>query len=446
MRRGTTAAVEAMAPRLARLGKVGLAPAVICIAHLFYGAAVPLAALILSACLLAVLAGLLLSTETRRSLDRLSPSWPIICLFAAVLLIALATLTPWAPGGLHPIWDWSGATASSTMDRSATVLEILKLIGLAAPFVIGAVLGARGETGRSLYAAILGVGGLYAMFSLVVFLSSAAPGSSGNRLAGGFESANVAGSVFGVLLIMAIAWAVRAWRRTPGMSLAHRTTAIAPTLALILLALGCLLLTASRGAIGATSLALALFFGWAAMDNRRSRWSTIAAGALVISVAAVVYIQGNTLFVDRFAAMTGDTTRADLLEPHWNAFLRAPLFGYGLGTWSEVNNQIMTSQSFDALSATVILHNVYVQWLEEAGIIGAAPMFLLIAVILGATGWRAYRRRRNRALIVGLLLATLVVLLHAAVDVSLNTPSFCAFWALLLGLGFGLSQAPSRSS
>lgn len=446
MRRETTAAVEAMAPKLVRLGKAGLAPAVIWIAHFFYGAAVPLAALILSACLLAVLAGLLLSTETRRNLDRLSLSWPIICLFAAVLLIALATLTPWAPGGSHPIWDWSGATASSTMDRSATVLEILKLIGLAASFVIGTVLGARGETGRSLYAAILGVGGVYALFSLVVFLSSAASGPSGNRLAGGFESANVAGSLFGVLLIMAIAWALRAWRGMPGTFLAQRTTAIAPTLALILLALGCLLLTASRGAIGATGLALALFFGWAAMDNRGSRWPTIAAGALVISVAAVVYMQGNTLFVDRFGAMTGDTTRADLLEPHWDAFLRAPLFGYGLGTWSEVNNQIMTSQNFDALSATVILHNVYVQWLEEAGIIGAAPMFLLIAVILGATGWRAYRRRRNRALIVGLLLATLVVLLHAAVDVSLNTPSFCAFWALLLGLGFGLSQAPSRSS
>ena len=36
------------------------------------------------------------------------------------------------------------------------------------------------------------------------------------------------------------------------------------------------------------------------------------------------------------------------------------------------------------------------------------------------------------------------MLLHAAVDVSLNTPSFEAFWTLILGLGFALSQASSR--
>jgi hypothetical protein len=72
-------------------------------------------------------------------------------------------------------------------------------------------------------------------------------------------------------------------------------------------------------------------------------------------------------------------------------------------------------------------------------------MFLLIVVVLGVTAWRTFRRPRNQSLLTGLLCASLIVLLHAGVDVSLNTLSFCAFWSLLLGLGFGLSQASSRA-
>lgn len=425
--------------------RVGVAPALIFVSHFFYGAALPVPALVLLASLLAVLAGLLASSDARRRLDEMSPAWTLAVLFGAVLLAALASLTPWVAGGAHPIWVWSGGAPASTLDRSATVIEILKLVGLAAPFLIGSVLGLRSDHGRTLYGAILGLGGIYALISLVVFLGEAAMGTSGARLSGGFESANIAGALFGVLSMMAFAWMFRSWRRTEGASLTDRTGSIAPVLAVAILFILCLLLTASRGALAATGLALALFLGWAAMDNRKARVTMIVAGAVVVSAAAIVYLRGNTLFADRFLDVGTDTTRADLLAPHWRAFLKAPLFGYGLGSWSEVNNQIMTSRNFDALATTVILHNAYVQWLEEAGIVGSAPMALLLLVILGSTAWRAWRRSRNRALIIGLLLSSLIVLLHATVDVSLNTPSFCAFWSLLLGLGFGLSQASSRS-
>ena len=66
----------------------------------------------------------------------------------------------------------------------------------------------------------------------------------------------------------------------------------------------------------------------------------------------------------------------------------------------------------------------------------------LIALILGVIGWRAVQRPRNRGLLIGILASSLLILAHAAVDVPLNTPSFEAFWALLLGIGFALAQAP----
>ncbi|MDP3406191.1 MAG: O-antigen ligase family protein [Brevundimonas sp.] len=244
---------------------------------------------------------------------------------------------------------------------------------------------------------------------------------------------------------MAIAWGVQRWSQAGTRTHVERITDLAPVLALILLFLACLLLTASRAAISATGLAVILFLGWAALDNRRSRWPLMALGGVLVLGAVLLLVQGNTLFADRFGTLAeGDSIRSAVAAAHWQAFLDSPLLGYGLGSYAQVNNQIMTQANAGALSVSVIQHNAYLQWLEEAGVIGAAPMFALIAVILGTTAWRAYRRPRNRILVVGLLAGSLIVLLHAAVDVSLNTPSFVAFWTLMLGLGFAMSQASSR--
>jgi O-antigen ligase len=423
---------------------IGAAPAMIFIGHQFFGAALNIFAFVLLSALSVILVLVLLSGQARRRLDRLSPAWLVIGLFAATLAVALMSLTSWAPGGAHPIWSWSGGNPASTINRSATALEIIKLLGLAAPFLIGCIFGAWTESARRLYGLILAIGAVYAIVSLVMFLARIGPLAS-SRLNGGFESANIAGTLFGVLAVMAAAWSLRAWTRMDRLGLADRVTAMAPQIALGLLFLACLLLTASRAAIGATGLALALFAGWAAFNNRQARWPIMALGLTVIAVAIAVFLQGNTLFIDRFEGLAGDTSRIDLLAPHWQAFLDAPLSGYGLGSFAQVNDQIATSQTAAALSSTVILHNVYVQWLEEAGLVGAIPMFLLIVVVLGVTAWRTFRRPRNQSLLTGLLCASLIVLLHAGVDVSLNTLSFCAFWSLLLGLGFGLSQASSRA-
>lgn len=445
-RRGGDQVPAGLPARIGTWVGAALVPAVIFAAHVFYGAAVNAPALILFACLFAILIGTLISPGARRDLDRLSPFGTLFGLFTAVVLVAVFSLTPWVPGGSQPIWEWSAGMPSSTINRSATAVEILKLLGLTVPFLIGCVYGARTGSARRLYAVVLCTGAVYALFNLVVFLGQGGVNTSGSRLSGGFDSANVAGTVFGILIVMSIAWLFGSWSRLERQSVADRLTATVPLVALVLLFLACLLLTASRGALGATCLALALFSGWVSLDSRRVRWPMIAMGAGIIVVATVVYTQGNTLFVDRFEQFAEDSSRGDLLGPHWRAFLHAPLFGYGLGTYPEVNNQIMTSQNVEALSETVVLHNVYVQWLEEAGIVGAAPMFLVLVVILGATTWRAVSRERNRTLVVGLLAASLLVLAHSSVEVSLNTPSFCALWSLLLGLGFAMSQATMRSA
>lgn len=423
------------------LAAVGIAPALIYTAHAFFGAALDLPALLLFAALCLVLVGALAFRRVHEDLNRLTPVWLLFGLFACTILIALLSLTDWSPEGSHPLWAWLGLPGASTLNRSATSVEILKLIGLGACFALGCIMGARPSRARRTVGMILALGAVYSAVSLIVFLTKTSVNLSGVRLSGGFESANVAGTQFGCLIVLAVAWGIRVWNQGNPLDQMARITDMAPVVALALLFGGCLLLTASRGAIGATGLALALLAAWAALDNRRARWPLILGGAALAIGVVVFYLQGNTLFVDRFGLLAQKADgRAPLIAAHWEAFQKAPLFGYGLGTFSEVNNQVMTSQNATDLSTTIVLHNAYLQWLEEAGLIGSAPFFLLLAIVLGATGWRAFVRRRNRTLVVGLLATSLVVLLHAAVDVSLNTPSFEAFWSLILGLGFSLSQ------
>ncbi|MFC5345626.1 O-antigen ligase family protein [Brevundimonas staleyi] len=430
---------------LRRWGVLGLAPAVIFSAHFLFGAWLDLPALWMFALLSAVLFVGLLNPASQRDLAHLRPWAALLILFAAVVLVAALSLTTLLPGDPNPLWAWAGLPASSTLNRSATTIEIIKLLGLGAVFVLGCLSGARRDRARAVFGLLLALGAAYALISLVLFLSRSQIVVDPGRLSGGFYSANIAGTQFGVLVILAATWAVRQWGRLSGAAVTEKITAVSPALALILLFTVCLLLTASRAAMVATALALTLFLGWASIDNRKKQWSLMILGGVVIAVAIALFIQGNSLFADRFSSVgSAADERGLVLATHWQAFLDAPLFGYGLGSYAQVNDQMLTSQNYQAMSFTVVLHNAYVQWLEEAGLVGAAPMFALVALILGVTFWGSIQRPRNRTLVVGLLAASLVVLLHAAVDVSLNTPSFAAFWTLILGFGFALSQASSR--
>lgn len=419
-------------------------PAAIYVANLFLGAALPIPALVFFAVTSATLLTALANADARADLARMTPIAAPAILFATTIAVALLSLSDLTPGGGHPIWAWAGFPSASSLNLSATILEIIKLFGLATVFLLGCLLGARTGRGREALWLILVLGALYGFTSLLLYLADPRLMRNAMRFTAGFATPNVAGTQFGVLLVLGVAWAFRKWRTLQGRSPAECVSGMAVVAAPVLVFLVCLLMTASRGAMAATGLSLCLVGAWEAIESRRSRWSLVAAGVGLTAVAATVAFQGNQLFLDRFGDLrAGQGIRAQVFEAHWHAFLASPLFGYGLGSFSEVNDQIATIANTRSLAVSVVLHNAYLQWLVEAGVVGSAPFFILIALILGTTSWRTARRAHNRTIMVGLLAASLLVLVHATVDVSLNTPSFEAFWALLLGLGFALSQAPS---
>lgn len=422
-----------------RLGLLVL-PAILCLAHLTFGANQPAAALWLTTIFGLALA-VALATPLRAGLHDLTPALPLALLFFLVIGVALWSLTPWTPGGPHPLWAWAGVDrGAATVDRTATLIEIAKLLGLAAVFVVGALQGARRDRAQATVEAIVWVGGIYAAVSLLTFLSGAQVASLGGRLSGGFLSANSGGTVFGVLLVLGLAVFLRAWKRTIGQGVPRRLTATAVPLACLSLFAVCLLLTASRMGLVASSVALAVFLLWEMASSGRARVPVMAGAALLIGLGALLTFGGNDLLWLRVGTLDGDVdVRSSIFSAHWAAFIDSPLFGYGLGSFDAVNSQIMTGETYRNLWLIRATHNVYLQWLQEAGLIGAIPMFALIGLVLIVSILRA-AAGRGRTLQLGLVCASLVVLVHGLTDYALQVPSIAAFWAFLLGLQLTYGQ------
>jgi O-antigen ligase len=135
-----------------------------------------------------------------------------------------------------------------------------------------------------------------------------------------------------------------------------------------------------------------------------------------------------------------------IFSVHWNAFLQSPLFGHGLGSFSAINAQQMTPENFGALRTIGATHNVYIQWLEEAGVLGALPMFALIALIIATATRRSSLQDTGATLQRGLIAANLVLLIHGTTDYAIQVPSIAAFWAYLLGLQFAYGKARTGKS
>ncbi len=428
-------------PGVVALLGLGVAPALLTVAHLLFGANQAAASAWLTASLgVVLLVGAAL--PLRRAAAELDGVTVPLVLFGLVLAAAAWSLTPWGPGGAHPAWSWAGVEPGAlTVERGATRLEIVKLLGLACVFVLGALQAASRRNAQAAIEIIVWVGAAYAAISLLTFLSGAQV-AQGGRLTGGFLSANSGGTVFGILIVLSLALLLRDWKRASAREVSRRLTAVAMPTAATVLATVCLLLTASRAALVATLVAASVLLVWTLAGGRGGRGGIAIAAGLLFLVAAVLTLGGNDLLWSRLGQ--DDPTlggRAEVFATHWNAFLASPLFGWGLGSFDVVNLQLMTAETAPALWTIRAAHNVYLQWLEEAGLIGALPMFGLIGWIVGGAMLRARRAGTGQTLLIGLVCANLVVLVHGLTDFALQVPSIAAFWSLLLGLQFGFGQA-----
>lgn len=424
-------------------GGLALFPAAILVFHLAFGMNTALGGQLLVVFAACALGAALATSQLRAGLHDLRPRVLPLVLFCVVIGVAALSLTPIAPGGPNPLWTWAGVDAgASTINKSATFLEILKLCGLACAFMVGALQGARKEHARWTLNGFLAAGAVYAMIALVAFLSGTQLGH-GTRLSGGLLSANSAATVFGVLAVLGLSQLLRRMRDVAGLPLADRASRSAGALALFLLPLACLILTASRMGLAATAVAVAALCVWEALSPRGLRWPAMAGAGAAAVIAGLFLFSDAGLLAARLEATGSVEPRGAIFAAHWQAFLDSPLMGFGLGTFPEINNLYMTAGNFGALQPIRAAHNVYLQWLEEGGLIGAVPMFALIAALLFVGTSRALQAQRGGGTARGLVCASLVVLVHGFTDFALQVPSIAMMWAFLLGLSFAYGQSRS---
>lgn len=431
---------------------LSVAPALLIAGHLMYGANTRTVALglALSEALL-LLAWLAFSTRARAGIAEATVlRWPA-ALFVLTLAVAAWSLTPWVPGGALPIWAWTDTMGAATLDRSATLIEILKLAGLGCMALVGFIQGSRPSAARATLRVVLVAGALYGFFAMARFLAGGEQAAQPHRMGAGFLSANSAGTLFAAMTLLSVSWMVQALRRRnpnppPGPDIAFLAT-LASRLALAVLFSACLFLTASRAAIATTGLLLVIYMIWEMLAGGLK----VRAGAAVLTtwVAHVVILLAGAgaLAASRTEALARDfADRGMIFALHWKMFLTSPLFGWGLGTFDQLNQQIMTPASHVVLWQLRAAHNVFLQWLEEAGVVGAAPMFLCIALTILLTFGGLSRRQDARPWLRALILVDGVFLVHGLSDFALQVPSLAAFWAFLLGLQLAMAYPRQRRS
>lgn len=147
----------------------------------------------------------------------------------------------------------------------------------------------------------------------------------------------------------------------------------------------------------------------------------------------------------RLEHLDGDVaTRKAIFDAHWQAFLASPWFGFGLGSFPVVNQLIATTENLNVLFDVRATHNLYLQWLEEAGIVGSVVMLSWLLVALWRVGRDAVRPGTIGALARATIAATVVVLLHGLSDFAVQVPALQAVFAVGLG-AMTATSAPRRT-
>jgi O-antigen ligase len=381
-----------------------------------------------------------------------------LSLAAALLLTAWTLITTWRfPGSdappllrplLHPLWDQltDGAYTAVSIAPYRALEGVASLLGAIAAFALGALIIADQYDHKRIRRLICVLALALSTIALVLHF---APDAASPRLQLNFGSPNSAATLFGILCLLMIASILDAGRRMRRST----TTASADAdsgawdarsgasgafnapvnIVVLVLCLCCLLLTASRAGIAATLASAVLLLaiaGW----SRRGRGALTPMLAMLALLIGVVLFWGLSFAADRLVMTEADSeTRTLIVEAHWHAFMQRPWIGHGMNSFHTLNALVADQHNWPALRGVGAAHNIYLQALEEIGVIGVAAFAAMLAGPLWNTLRHALSRRRGQAWAAGVFCAFILVFVHGWVDFGLQTPAIAALLCFLLG-------------
>lgn len=208
-------------------------------------------------------------------------------------------------------------------------------------------------------------------------------------------------------------------------------------LALSLLMLGGMLMSASRAGFGA-SVAGMLVLGLLLM---RGRWRSRPEFGRIFFVGLAVFVVVGGIagsgMIYKFAASADDSSRLRIWSVAFEAIAMSPWLGWGLGGFGDV---FALLQPPNSLQPNDIAHSTPLETVVELGVVAAIPA-LVVVVLPWAVCLRGAVTRRlvHRYLPAAAFSAAAVAILHSLVDFSLQMPAIGFVTAALLGMGWAQS-------
>lgn len=353
------------------------------------------------------------------------------------------TLVPLPATLAHPIYGRLGlAWGARSIAPYRAIEGLAALSGPVAAYAVGALV-SKSREDRDLIGQILLAGGLiWSLVAFALFFRSLA--EAGPRLAAGV-GANGACTTAGTFAVLALSDILRNRdRRLRRASIAKSRIALPGTdllvraplgVAVLVLSLAAALLTQSRGGLTSTCVGLVVTFVLYAKTGHQGARHRLTPIAAALVLGGFLVLAAAQIAIGRVGGTLGEdfATRLQLMQVHAHAFLDQPLFGHGLNSFHEINAHYSAPVSWLSTRTVGAAHNVYIQWLEETGLIGGALMTLIVAPLL----WRASRALANsssaRAWAAGALGVAAVCGLHGLVDFGLEIPAVAALFAFALG-------------
>lgn len=398
-----------------------------------YGADTPAASLFLSTLLLVFAIGL--------SLVAKQPPWPIL---AGGVLVAALTAYAFGQG-----WWSQGAHEYAALAATGAVFWC-------------AFAGARtSRRADRLWFLTLLAGGLLALAAFVDFLVSPELNFSRarpyhlDRLSAPFLSANTAATFYASVALLAAGETLRRLHHVDGLSLGRivergMRKLMLPGL-LLVFAISAVFLTASRAGIALIAVLLPLLVVWDVVANRGGRESGNAmkaglvwGGAALGLVAAAFFLSGD-LFSERLQVAGEDGTRSMMLQAYWSAAQDNLWTGTGLGSFEFVSDRVSTPDNATFMQFQGAAHNLYLQWVLQAGLTGAAGMLAVAGSVFVTLLAGLRRRRRQRTYLRTLIIIMLLFAGHGLVDYAVEIPMVSWWLAWIAGLGCGIATRQEQA-
>lgn len=403
--------------------------------------------------LLSLAALLLLAPWARMSLSRIRYLDLISLLFVSLLAWTAVQMIPLP--FLHTPSGWAHAPGQARISIApyATLTELLELAGLGAVFLMGLAVGCDDDRAHAAWNAFGVFGALYVGWVLTLHgMHLDITPLNDERLTGTLGNPNTTGCVLGMFATIAWTAILRAAASFRSDNMApQRVNSLllkaAPWGVLVVMCLSALSLTGSRGAAGATLLGMlisTMIIARSEQKRRRLYYGIITASVGIVLLFTLLVLSSGSVAGRLAVADTALANRQTILGIYFGQLSHAPWTGFGLGTFREFNNLLIGQGDRSVLWNLGALHNVFLQWIFEGGYPGAALMFATVALILVAVAQGLKRRRFGRTWIAGSLGVTAIVLGHGLIDFALQLPAIAGIWALMLGIGLGVSRPSSR--